>query len=216
MLSRHRHQLFHAGFTALSTLKADRWLSPVARGLGLILTFHHVRPQVPGAYAPNALLSITPDFLDRTLQALKARGFDLISLDAVPARLRDPEPSRPFAVLTFDDGYRDNAAYAAPVLARHGAPWTLFVTADFADGRGRLWWVELEQAIGRLGRVHLPSDAAGPALDVPARDLAITSSSIFRPCSSVRLKPSSSRASHMSTVLACSISSGESTCFSLM
>lgn len=163
--SRTKHRLIGAGFAAIRTARADRWLAPVARGRGLILTFHHVRPEPPGAFDPNGLLAITPAFLDAVLTALRARGFDLIGLDALPERLAAPRAA-PFAVLTFDDGYRDNLVHAAPVLRRHGAPWTLFVTADFADRRGRLWWIELERAIGRLDRVVLP----GPeALDLPAR-----------------------------------------------
>ncbi|MEE7455352.1 polysaccharide deacetylase [Methylorubrum populi] len=156
MLSpRTRHRLFRAGFRAVAASGADRWLAPAARGRGLILTFHHVRPEPAAAFAPNALLSITPDFLDRTLSLLAARGFETIGLDHVPERLAEPPGGRPFAVLTFDDGYRDNVEHARPVLARHAVPWTLFVTSDFADGRGRLWWIELERAIARLDTVRL-------------------------------------------------------------
>ena len=161
-----RHRLFEAGFRAASATGANRWLAPVARGLGLILTFHRVDPAPPAAFAPNRLLSISPDFLDATLAELAAAGFEIVGLDALPERLANPRAT-PFAVLTFDDGYRDNVAHAAPVLRRHGAPWTLFVTADFADGRGRLWWVELERAVARLDRVRIP---VGPgSLDLPAR-----------------------------------------------
>lgn len=169
--SRNRHRLFRAGFSAVSLLGTDRWLAPAARGRGVILTFHHVRPERGAAFDPNGLLTITPAFLDRTLTLLKARGFELIGLDAVPDRLSAPVAKTPFAVLTFDDGYRDNAEFAAPVLARHGAPWTLFVTSDFADGRGRLWWIELERAIARLDRVRLEPDGTSAAgLDLPAGD----------------------------------------------
>lgn len=170
MLSaRNRHRLFKAGFAGVTALSADRWLAPLAQGRGVILTFHHVRPECPGGFAPNALLAITPAFLERTLVTLKARGFDLIGLDEVPARLAGPETARPFAVLTFDDGYRDNAEHAAPILARHGAPWTLFVTSHFADGQGRLWWIELERAIARLDRVRCGGEG-GFNLDLSARD----------------------------------------------
>ncbi|GLS42489.1 polysaccharide deacetylase family protein [Methylobacterium brachythecii] len=171
--SRNRHRLFKAAFSAVSLVGADRWLAPAARGRGLILTFHHVRPEAPAAYAPNGLLAITPDFLDHTLTLLRARGFALIGLDDVPERLSGPAADAPFAVLTFDDGYRDNVAFAAPVLARHRAPWTLFVASDFAEGRGRLWWIELERAIGGLERVRLsPDETGGLSLDLPARDAA--------------------------------------------
>ncbi|GJD57609.1 polysaccharide deacetylase family protein [Methylobacterium dankookense] len=161
-----RHRLFEAGFRAAAATGANAWLAPVARGLGLILTFHRVDPEPPAAFAPNRLLGITPDFLDATLTELTARGFEIVGLDAVPERLAAPG-ARPFAVLTFDDGYRDNVAHAAPVLRRHGAPWTLFVTSDFADQRGRLWWVELERAVARLTRIRIP--VAAGHLDLPAR-----------------------------------------------
>lgn len=150
-----RHRLFSAGFAAIAATRADRWLRGAALGRGVILTFHHVRPRrEDSGFAPNRLLEITPEFLDRVLEELGALGFDLVGLDDVPGRLQSTIPdAKPFAVLTFDDGYRDVAEYAAPVLRRHGAPWTFFVTTDFADGRGRLWWLELEEAIRRLDRV---------------------------------------------------------------
>ena len=160
---RTRHRLFRAGFRAITATGADRWLAPAARGRGVILTFHHVRPEPVPGFAPNALLSISPAFLERTLALLAARGFDLIGLDQVPKRLAAPESGKPFAVLTFDDGYRDNVEHARPVLARHGAPWTLFVTSDFAEGRGRLWWLELERAVARLDAVRLGSGLVLPA-----------------------------------------------------
>ena len=165
--SRDRHRLFDVGFRAVSLTGADRWLAPVARGAGIILTFHHVDPAPPAAFAPNRLLTITPDFLDATLRELDRRGFEVIGLDAVPERLAASGKRPPFAVLTFDDGYRDNLIHAAPVLRRHRAPWTLFVTSDFADQRGRLWWIELERAITRLDRI--PAALCPHGVDLPAR-----------------------------------------------
>ena len=99
--SRAKHRVFASGFRAIQALGADRWLSPAARGLGVILTFHHVSPDPVPAFAPNRLLGITPDFLDLTLRELDARGFEIIGLDAVPERLAEPDYGPPFAVLTF-------------------------------------------------------------------------------------------------------------------
>src|SRR5919199_568786 len=152
-MSSLKHRLFHVGFAATSALRADRWLRPLAQGCGVILMFHHVRPWRPRAFAPNRLLEITPEFLDRTLALVRALGFDLVELDAVPARLAAGARGRPFAALTFDDGYRDTVEHALPVLRRHHAPFAVFVTTDFAEGRGRLWWLELEEAVARLDRI---------------------------------------------------------------
>lgn len=165
-----RHQLFAAAFQAIAASGADRWLRPVARGSGVILMFHHVRPEQPRDFAPNRLLEIAPTFLDATLHMLERSGFDLVSLDELPPRLQERRDARPFAVLTFDDGYRDNVEHALPVLRRHGAPWTLFVTTDFADGKGRLWWLELERAVDRLDRLQVALD--GETIDLPCRTAA--------------------------------------------
>lgn len=153
------------GLALADRTRAERW-ARFARGCGVVLTFHHVRPATFGDYAPNRLLEITPDFLECVLDTLDAAGFEIVPLESVPERLAKAEKGtleRPFAVLTFDDGYRDNRDHAAPILARRGVPWTLFVTTDFARGTGRLWWRELELSIGALTRVQ----ALG--LDLPAQ-----------------------------------------------
>lgn len=155
------HRLYAAGFRAVVGLAADRWLAPLTRGRGIILTFHHVRPWRDAPFAPNRFLEITPGFLEGVLDLLDAERFDIVPLDAVSGRLADDRPGRRFAVLTFDDGYRDVVEHAWPILARRGAPWAMFVAEDFASGRGRLWWRELELAVARLDRI--PPTASGLA-----------------------------------------------------
>ena len=150
-----RHQAFSAVFGTIAATRADRWGRGLAQGAGVILTLHHVRPQGPATFRPNGLLEITPDFLDRALTLIRAEGYDLVSLDEALARLSAPRNGRFFVALTFDDGYRDNVEHAWPVLAKHGAPWTLFVTTGFADRTARLWWLELEEAIRALRQVNL-------------------------------------------------------------
>ena len=150
-----KHRLIDAGFRVIAATGAARWAAPLARGRGVILTFHHVRPHPTDAFQPNALLSITPGHLETVLRTLGALGFDVVALDEVPARLAG-DIGRPFAALTFDDGYRDNLVHAAPILRRHDAPWTMFVTADYASGTGRLWWLELEEVVRSSDTVTLP------------------------------------------------------------
>jgi peptidoglycan/xylan/chitin deacetylase (PgdA/CDA1 family) len=161
-----KHRVFTAGFGVLAATGADRWLRFLARGWGVVLMLHHVRPWRPREFAPNRGLEITPEFLDVVLTELRHEGFEIIPLDAVPDRLRHGQRGPPFAALTFDDGYRDNVEHAWPVLRRHNAPWTLFVTTDFLAGQGHLWWIELEDAIARLDRVTLGN---GKVLDLPSR-----------------------------------------------
>lgn len=150
-----RHKAIAAAFRLMAATGADRWSRGFAQGAGVILTLHHVRPAAPRAFAPNALLEITPEFLDAALRLIRSEGHDLVSLDEALDGLSRPKRGRFFVALTFDDGYRDNVEQAWPVLAKHGVPWTMFVTPGFADRTARLWWLELEEAIRALPRLEL-------------------------------------------------------------
>lgn len=152
-----KHGIIAAGFRAISMSGADRWLAPLTRGIGAILMFHHVRPASVDPFQPNRLLEITPEHLDLVLTLVRRLGWDIVGMDELPERLARREGR--FVALTFDDGYRDNRDHALPVLRKHGAPWTVFVTTDFASGRGSLWWLELEEAIRRSERISIDGRA---------------------------------------------------------
>ncbi len=126
----------------------------VTRGAGAILMFHQVRPWVARDFAPNRLLEITPDFLDAVLTRLKALGFAIVDPDSALTMIA-ARNEQPFAVLTFDDGYKDTRDFALPILEKHAAPFTMYVTTGFAERTARLWWVELEEAIARLPRIRV-------------------------------------------------------------
>lgn len=158
------------GFAAFGATGLHRLAARWTRGPGAILMFHHVRPfasALPG-YAPNRMLEITPQFLDELLTRLTSQGYEFITLDQAMARLSAPVASPPFVVLTFDDGYRDNVGHALPILRRHQAPFTLYVTTGFADHTARLWWLELEEAIARAPRVEV--EIGGQKIALDARD----------------------------------------------
>ncbi|MBE7219224.1 MAG: polysaccharide deacetylase family protein [Caulobacteraceae bacterium] len=140
-----RDRLIGAGLAAFRLTRLHRALAPLTRGRGAILAFHHVRPPSSQAFQPNGGLSITPEHLDAVLHHLRRGGTRIVPLDAVPDELA--AEGAPFVALTFDDGYRDNVRHALPVLERHEAPFTVFVTTGFADRSSRLWWLELEEAV---------------------------------------------------------------------
>ncbi len=163
-----REALIGAGFRLLGATGLHRLMAPHLRGLGAVLMFHHVRPYEARAFAPNRMLEITPEFLDVALQRLRQLGYRILGLDAALAELRDgaTTSASPFAVLTFDDGYRDNLVHALPVLEKHGAPFTLFITTGFAERSARLWWVELEETVRRAERIDVRIE--GAAMSLPA------------------------------------------------
>ncbi len=115
---------------------------------GVIFTLHRVVPEAPARFSPNAILQVTPAFLDHAIGRVRELGLDIVDLDEAVTRLEAPE-ARPFAVFTFDDGYRDNLVHALPILRRHKAPFTLYIPTSFVDGVGQLWWQVIEDIVAR-------------------------------------------------------------------
>lgn len=151
-----KHAIIRSGFAAIGWSGIPALARPYAGGIGVILTFHHVRPWRPRQYAPNRELEITPEFFDAVLQLLKKRDFKVVTLDQAVEHLHSGAGNgQKIAVLTFDDGYRDNLEWALPILKREKMPMTLFVTTGFAARKARLWWVEVEEAVGRAQRIEL-------------------------------------------------------------
>jgi peptidoglycan/xylan/chitin deacetylase (PgdA/CDA1 family) len=159
-MNRHGTNLVKAALTAAHYVGADGLLAPLTRGVGVIFMLHHVSPQPPKAFEPNRILKVTPSFLEDVIEQVHAAGFDTISLDDVEERLSRRGCVRPFACFTLDDGYRDNRDYAYPVFKRHNVPFTVYVPTDFADGTGFLWWLVLEDVIGRAPSVQIQMDGA--------------------------------------------------------
>lgn len=129
-----------------------------AGGAGIILRFEHVRPRDIRPFQPNRWREITPEFLDRTIRALKRWNFDLVTMDEVCRRAVTLPNANRFACLTFDGGSKDVISQAWPVLSKHGVPFTVYLPTAFPDGIGEAWWLALEDVIAREPRISLIID----------------------------------------------------------
>jgi peptidoglycan/xylan/chitin deacetylase (PgdA/CDA1 family) len=155
-MSKTTASLLKAALAAIHYTGTGHLLAPLTRGRGAVLMLHHVRPQSQRGFQPNRILEVTPAFLETSIREVRRAGFDIVSLDEAHARMTGVEKSqRPFVCFTFDDGYRDNRDHALPIMRRHGAPFTIYVATDFADGRGFLWWLVLEEVIERRRRIEV-------------------------------------------------------------
>jgi peptidoglycan/xylan/chitin deacetylase (PgdA/CDA1 family) len=98
-----------------------------------ILIFHRVLLE------PDPLF---PDEVDAVrfnqLMANVAQHFNVMTLGKALHALRQGVLPADALVITFDDGYKDNAEVAMPILQRHGLGATFFVATHFLDG-GRMW-----------------------------------------------------------------------------
>jgi peptidoglycan/xylan/chitin deacetylase (PgdA/CDA1 family) len=164
-MNRRRTSLMKAAMNALHYTGASDLMAPFTRGIGVIFTLHRVRPDDGGSFAPNRLLEVRPEFLDETIGLVLDRGFDVVSLDEMHARLVEGDFDRPFAAFTFDDGYRDNLELAYPVFRRRGLPFAIYVPTDFPDGRGDLWWIKLERVIAEAATVEINMDGVWSHFD---------------------------------------------------
>ncbi len=127
-------------------------------GAGVILRFERVRPRDARPFQPNQWREITPEFLERTIRALKRWNFDLVTMDEVCRRAVTLPKANRFACLTFDGSSKDVIAQAYPVLSKHGVPFTVYLPTAFPDGIGEAWWLALEDVIAREQRISLIID----------------------------------------------------------
>jgi peptidoglycan/xylan/chitin deacetylase (PgdA/CDA1 family) len=132
---------WQAGLSTLARARAGEPLS--------VLIFHRVMD------APDPLQPSEPaaDEFEARLAWVKS-CFNVISLADGIAGLRSGRLPRRALSITFDDGYRDNAELAAPILVRLGLPATFFVATGFLDG-GRMFNDTVIEAVRRAAGLDL-------------------------------------------------------------
>lgn len=140
----------------LSALGAEALARRVDGPCGTVLMLHRVRPPEASAFRPNAYLEVTPAFLNDVLSHLEDVGIPVVTLDDALERVACNRPGR-FAVLTLDDGYRDNRLYAQPLFERYRVPYTIYIATGLVDGTANAWWLTLEALLRDRDRVSVRS-----------------------------------------------------------
>jgi len=154
-----KYLAYRAMFEILWASQVTKLVRALSRSRGVIFTMHRIVPAAPLDFSPNAILQITPLFLEYVIIRVRELGLEIVSLDEALARIEAPEASAKFVVLTFDDAYRDNLVHALPVLKRRKCPFTLYVPTALVDGVGEVWWQALEDIIARQDALALADDS---------------------------------------------------------
>jgi len=136
-----------------------------------VLMFHRVLPgHLMAPYAVDDEYAISTALLERLIKFVSA-NYNVVGLDDVLRSRRKEAPLPPLPLLvTFDDGWDDNAIHGAPVLAASRIPWTLFAATD-AISSGERWWQEVLLAALRTGNASYrqlwgqAADESHPAAD---------------------------------------------------
>jgi len=150
-----KYFLYRVMFEILWASGVSKLVRATSRCQGVIFTLHRVLPEARADFSPNAILQISPQFLEYAILRVRQLGFETVSLDEAIKRLDGPKGARKFVVFTFDDAYRDNLEHALPVLKRHRCPFTLYVPTALVDGVGQVWWQALEDIIGQQNALAL-------------------------------------------------------------
>lgn len=134
----------------------------------VVLMYHRVAPETSGRLAH---LTVPPDRFAWQMKKLREGGFVPQRQDEVAAWLAGQrELPKRAVVITFDDGYADNAVHAFPVLERDRIPAVTFIVTgklggsnDWDEGAAS-WplmdaqtihdWAGRGQEFGGHGRMH--------------------------------------------------------------
>ena len=97
----------------------------ISRSRAVILTYHRIRDD-----AEDSEISVKIKNFENQIQHLK-KNFDIIPLQELIRCIENRFPiTNDSAVITFDDGYKDNYQNAYPVLKKNNLPGTIFLISS--------------------------------------------------------------------------------------
>lgn len=126
---------------AVTRWRTARWRRRGGAQPGLRILFYH------RVSDDRDVLAVSPARFRAHMDVLRASGLRVVDA-AEAARLLAAGQGREGVVgLCFDDGYRDVAEHAVPVLERHGFRASVFVATGVTDGRATFSWYERQPPV---------------------------------------------------------------------
>ena len=127
----------YAAKAALTRARSAAWFLRAesrARERGVrIVTYHRVSDE------PDEL-AVTPRRFREQMELLDSEGYRVVGVSEAADLAASGDVSERTLGLTFDDGYRDVAVNALPVLVEYGFRATVFVATGVTDGRQKFAW----------------------------------------------------------------------------
>lgn len=111
----------------------------------VILFYHRLKARDEGLSFPD--LAIEADYFNKHMKYL-AQKYEIVSMDDVK-RILDSKGvlDRNFAVVTFDDGYRDNYSYGLDIFEKYQVRPTIYITVNGVENQSFLWFDRLAHII---------------------------------------------------------------------
>ncbi|WOH67877.1 polysaccharide deacetylase family protein [Bradyrhizobium sp. BWA-3-5] len=136
-------------------------LMPVFRrlfaGRAVIVMFHEIQRD----FRRELMTGTSVDLFKYSLEWLQRHEWKIVSLDECLEALSRNKPNAPrYAVITFDDGYRDLRSAALPLLEQNNAPFLVYVPTAALTRNMKSWWIGLREVFRRENQVTIdPMDA---------------------------------------------------------
>lgn len=80
---------------------------------------------------PLGVLSVSSNGFENYLKVFKKWNYQMISMDDLINRRYDSK--KPYIVLTFDDGFKDNLTVALPIMKKYNARGTIFLNPSYVS-----------------------------------------------------------------------------------
>lgn len=120
---------------------------------GIVYVFHRVEEQNPDKMFSNENMKISSEKLAEKIEEIQ-KYYNIIPSTEIEKYLSE-EQDKPFAVITLDDGYKDNLTNGLPVFKKYNVPFTIFLASDFIDHKAVLWWYVLEDLLSKKDSIQL-------------------------------------------------------------
>jgi peptidoglycan/xylan/chitin deacetylase (PgdA/CDA1 family) len=104
----------------------------------IILAYHRVLPAKEAI--ARGVLAVTETEFEKQLQLLVSKGYKCFTLKEYFANYAELKTKEKSFVITFDDGYMDNYAFAFKVLKKLDLRATIFLTADYLESDRNLFF----------------------------------------------------------------------------
>lgn len=132
-LAKKQLKRFYAGIRAVTDIRK------ASREYGARILMYHSTGGFPKDHRLG--IRVPPSNFEEQMERLIKRGYKCLTVSELIAKLPEIDNER-YAAITFDDGYKDNAAFAAQALLRHNLKATFFVSASYIEGEGRKRWAD--------------------------------------------------------------------------
>lgn len=117
-----------------------------------VLMYHGVCDQA--SLPPDINFHLPRREFEQQMRALKSR-YRIVSIEEIVRDLAEGRSIEKSVVITFDDGYRNNAQYAAPVLQELGLPYIVYAATSYV---GTAKWTPLNELYWLWSEGKLSSD----------------------------------------------------------